>query len=107
MLTEPEPVLQEQRRLGEVGADPEEVERLESEMASLRNREERLVRLFGYDEVDTDVVRSEFRQLRSQRELLAEAMDALPWTLDTHKPEPALVPFRRTFARPTSATNPY
>ena len=27
------------------------------------------------------------------------------WTLDTHKPEPAYVPFRRTFARPVSATN--
>ena len=78
VLTEPELVLQEQRRLGEVAADPQEVERLESEMASLQKREERLVRLFGYDEVDNKVVRSEFRQLQRQRELLAEEMDALP-----------------------------
>ncbi len=77
VLTEPELVLREQRRLGETAPDPEEVERLESEMTSLRKREERLVRLFGYDEVDGDVVRSELRQLQGQRELLASEMDAL------------------------------
>ena len=78
VLTESELVLREHRRMGETAVDSGEVERLESEMASLRQREERLVRLFGYDEVDNEVVRSEFRQLQRQRELLAEEMDALP-----------------------------
>ena len=78
VLTEPELVLREHRRMGETAVDSGEVERLESEMASLRRREERLVRLFGYDEVDNEVVRSEFRELQRQRELLAEEMDALP-----------------------------
>ena len=78
VLTEPELVLREHRRMGETAVDSGEVERLESEMASLRKREERLVRLFGYDEVDNEVVRSEFRELQRKRELLAEEMDALP-----------------------------
>lgn len=46
-------------------------------MTSLRKREERLVRLFGYDEVDGDVVRSELCHVQGQRELLASKMDAL------------------------------
>lgn len=32
-------------------------------LASLRKREERLVRLFSYDEVDNEVERSEFRHV--------------------------------------------
>ena len=78
VLTYPELVLQEQRRLGATPVDSEAVERIESELASLSKREERLVRLFGYDEVDGDVVRLEFRQLQRQRQLLTEELDALP-----------------------------
>ena len=78
VLTYPELVLQEQRRLGEAPLDSEAVERIESEIASLAKREERLVKLFGYDEVDGKIVRAEFREVQRQRQLLAEEMDALP-----------------------------
>lgn len=78
LLTEPELVLREQRRLGETPLDSEAVERIESEMASLSKQEERLVRLFGYDEVDSRTVRAEFREVQRRRQLLAEELDALP-----------------------------
>ena len=77
MLTEPEVVLREQQRPDDTGDSGEEVERLQSELASLAKREERLVRLFGYDEVDSEVVRAEFRDIQRRREVLSNELAAL------------------------------
>ena len=77
VLTEPEVVSREQQGPGDTGDPGEEVERLESELALLGKREERLVRLFGYDEVDSEVVRAEFRDLQRRREVLSNELAAL------------------------------
>ena len=77
VLTEPEVVLREQQGPGDTGNPGEEVERLQSELASLGEREERLVRLFGYDEVDSEVVRAEFRDIQRRREVLSKELGAL------------------------------
>ena len=77
VLTEPEVVLREQQGPGDTGNPGKEVERLQSELASLGEREERLVRLFGYDEVDSEVVRAEFRDIQRQREVLSNELAAL------------------------------
>ncbi|MCY3882572.1 MAG: hypothetical protein OXG61_10675 [Chloroflexi bacterium] len=61
-------------------ATREQVERLESELAALRKREERLVQLFGYEEVDSAVVRQEFRDVQRRRDLLAGERAALAGT---------------------------
>ena len=77
VLTAPEVVV---RELQGVAADEPasgEAERLESEIATLRAREERLIRLFGYDEVDGDLVRAEFREVQRRRESFAAQLAAL------------------------------
>ena len=77
VLTAPEVVLHEQQRPDDAGAVRASVERLESEIGALRKREERLVQLFGYDEVDSEVVRAEFRDVQCRREVLAGELAAL------------------------------
>ena len=77
VLTAPEVVLREQQGQGDADAAREEMERLESEMGALRKREERLVQLFGYDEVDSEVVRAQFRDVQRQREAIAGEVAAL------------------------------
>ena len=83
VLAAPELVLGEQLRSVETDSGDEELARLEAQVASLRKREERLVRLFGYDEVDTEVVRAELQDVQRRREALTGAMDALA------RPQPA------------------
>ncbi len=77
VLTAPEVALREQQGASGAAGAHGEIERLESEVASLRKREERLVRLFGYDEVDSEVVRAEFRDVQRRREVLASELTAL------------------------------
>ena len=72
VLTASEVVLHEQQEPEDAGAVREDIERLQSEIASLRKREERLVKLFGFDEVDSEVVREEFRDVQRRREVLSE-----------------------------------
>ncbi len=77
VLTAPEVVLREQQGADDAERVRKEVARLESEIASLRKREERLVRLFGYDEIDSEVVRAEFRDIQRRREVLSNELAAL------------------------------
>ena len=80
VLTAPEVVLRELRPSADREATREQVERLESELAALRKREERLVQLFGYEEVDSAVVRQEFRDVQRRRDMLAGERAALAGT---------------------------
>lgn len=77
VLSEPEVILQERREANGVAGTEETIARLESEVASLRKREERLVRLFGYGEVDSEVVRAEVQEVKRQREMHSAELGAL------------------------------
>ena len=77
VLTAPEVVLRELQQPREADAHVDERYRLDSEVASLREREERLVELFGLGEVDSEVVRSQLRDVQRRREVLAEQLAAL------------------------------
>ena len=77
VLTAPEVVLGELRRQDGTDADCGVREGLESELASLRKREERLVQLFGYDEVDGEVVRAQFREVQRRRATLDAELASL------------------------------
>ncbi|MDE2668033.1 MAG: recombinase family protein [Chloroflexota bacterium] len=77
VLTAPEVVLRELRQPDDSASAREAIERLESELATLNKREERLVRLFGYDEVDGTVVRAELREVQRQREVLSAELETL------------------------------
>ncbi len=77
MLTAPEVVLHELRRPDDSDSAREAIQRLESELATLKKREERLVQLFGYDEVDGTVVRAELREVQRQREALSAELETL------------------------------
>jgi len=72
VLTEPATVLRELWRADGHHADSEEMSRLEREIASLREREKRLVRLYTYGEVDEEVIREEGAALRRQLDVLEE-----------------------------------
>lgn len=77
VLTAPEVVLREQQQAVQRVVDADELGALETQLASLRKREERLVRLYGYGDVDNDVVRAELVEVRRQREMLTEETEAL------------------------------
>ena len=77
VLTEPEVVLRELKEPADSADAREAIERLESELATLKKREERLVRLFGYDEVDSTVVRAELREAQRQRDVLSTELETL------------------------------
>ena len=77
VLTAPEVVLRELRQPAADASDGEAIQGLESELATLKKREERLVRLFGYDEVDSAVVRAELREIQRRREVLATELETL------------------------------
>jgi hypothetical protein len=55
----------------------EERGRVEREIASLKDREKRLVRLYTYGEIDDDTVRSEGEDLRRRRQTLEQRLAAI------------------------------
>ncbi len=77
VLAEPELVLREQQEASGAAEVEQGIEQLEAEVASLRKREERLVKLFGLGEVDGDVVKAEIKDVQRQREVLAGELAAL------------------------------
>jgi site-specific DNA recombinase len=84
VLTTPEVVLREQQQAAQRVLDPDELAALEAQLASLRKREGRLVRLYGYGEVDSDVVRTELLDMRRQREVLTEELETLARPEQSH-----------------------
>lgn len=68
---------QHARAAGQQNTGAEERERLEREIASLKDREKRLVRLYTFGEIDDDTVRSEGDELRRRRQMLEERVAAL------------------------------
>ena len=88
VLTAPEIVVAEQRRTAEAQVDEGAVGRLESQIEDLKKREERLVRMFGFEEVNEETVRGELRDARRQREALTVERDSLKsasrtdWSVD-------------------------
>ncbi len=66
----------EQRQLPQQAND-DEVAQLEREIASMAERERRLVRLFAYGEVDEAVIREEVASLKRQLLLLQERLNSL------------------------------
>jgi hypothetical protein len=70
-------VLHEQREAARVEVDTDEVERLDTLVASLRKREERLVRLFSYDDLDDDVVPAKLQDVQRHRATLTDEIDTL------------------------------
>jgi site-specific DNA recombinase len=77
VLADPATVLQELQRQETIEFDPTEIERIEGEIKSLKDREARLVRLYTFGEVDEQLVREEGANLRRQRTLLQERLSAL------------------------------
>ncbi len=77
VLADPSTVLHELERRDRPEFDPDEVERVEGEIKSLKDREARLVRLYSFGEVDEQPVREEGANLRRQRTLLEERLSTL------------------------------
>jgi site-specific DNA recombinase len=70
VLTDPTLVLQELEQASAADDDAAGVEKLKAEIASLRDREKRMVKLFSFGEVDETYVRDEIATLRQQRTVL-------------------------------------
>ena len=77
LLASPEVVLRELTRSAVSDTDPEEADRLDAQLKSLKKREARLVRLFGYGEVNEDVVETELADIRRQQEVITERLKSL------------------------------
>jgi site-specific DNA recombinase len=77
VLTNPSVVLQELERQTIEQTDGEQIARLEREIASLLERERRLVRLYTYGEIDEHVIRDESTKFRRERQLLEERLRLL------------------------------
>ncbi len=77
LLASPEVVLRELTRSADSDTDPEEAGRLDAQLKSLKKREARLVRLFGYGEVNEDVVETELADIRRQQEVITERLKSL------------------------------
>jgi len=77
VLTAPELVLAEQRRAAQADVDEGAIQRIESQVAALQKREERLVRMFGFEEVEETTVRNELRDVRRQRDAMAVDLESL------------------------------
>ncbi len=68
VLTHPELIIDEwKRRQGRV-ADPEQIAMLRARLESLDKREEWLVRLFGFGEVDEEAIRPALAEVRRERD---------------------------------------
>jgi site-specific DNA recombinase len=77
VLSKPTVVLQEWERQSQPDAAPEDVDQLQHQIASLQERERRLVRLYTFGEIDESVVREESAELRRQRDVLEERLRSL------------------------------
>lgn len=92
ILSAPEIVLHEQRRLHRREIDDTEVKQLQAQIALLRKGEGQLVRLAGFEDIDTEMVRAELADLHRQREALEAELGSLtrPTPGDTAIDEAAL-----------------
>jgi site-specific DNA recombinase len=90
VLSRPSVVLAEYERARAADIKPdhaEERDRLEREIAGLKDREKRLVRLYTFGEIDDDTVRSEGDALRRRRLTLEERLSAIaPVELPSARP---------------------
>lgn len=77
VLTAPEIVVMERRRAAEAQVDRGAIQRLELEVAELRKRDERLVRMFSFEEADEATIRGELREVRQQRDTLVAELKSL------------------------------
>jgi site-specific DNA recombinase len=96
VLSRPSVVLAEYERARAADTKPdhaEERDRLQREIASVKDREKRLVRLYTFGEIDDDTVRSEGEELRRRRQVLEERLSALaPVELPSARPiDPAML----------------
>jgi len=83
ILTDPTIVLAECNRLETDPGDPEEQSRIEHKLDSLREQEQRLVKLFTLGEIDEEFIHEEKAALRKQRTVLEERLAAItPVELD-------------------------
>jgi hypothetical protein len=76
VLSDPTVVLAELEQPRDPGSE-EAISQLEREIASVADREKRLVRLFTFGEIDDEVVREEGGNLRRRRAVLEERLRAL------------------------------
>lgn len=77
VLTHPELIIDEwKRRQGRV-ADPEQSSMLRARLKSLEKREERLVRLYGFGEVDESAIRPALAEVRRERDATNAELAAL------------------------------
>ncbi len=84
----------ERARAGDEKPDhAEERARLEREVASLKDREKRLVRLYTFGEIDGDTVRSEGDDLRRRRRVLEDRLTAISPVemIDDRQIDPAML----------------
>jgi site-specific DNA recombinase len=77
VLSEPTVVLQELERQSHHAVDVEDMQRLQREVASIQERERRLVRLYTFGEIDEAVVREEGETLRRHRSQIEERLRPL------------------------------
>jgi hypothetical protein len=77
VLAEPVMVLQEWQKRDRTPIDQAEVERLERELGSLREREKRLVKLFSFGEIDETMIHDESAALRRQHTILDDQLHQL------------------------------
>ena len=77
VLTQPELILDEWKRRQAQVADPEQVALLRARLKSLEKREERLVRLFGFGEVDEAAIRPALAEVRRERDATTGELAAL------------------------------
>jgi site-specific DNA recombinase len=77
VLSSPSVVLNELQHQSGGGSDEREVRRVEREIASFREREKRLVRLYTFGEIDEEFVREEGACLRHQRLVLEARLKSL------------------------------
>jgi site-specific DNA recombinase len=76
-LAKPDVVLQEWRHQNIPATDDSDMERMERELAALKDREKRLVKLFTYGEIDDQMIRDEAAKLRRERSALEERLRAI------------------------------
>jgi site-specific DNA recombinase len=83
VLAHPAVVLNELQNSQQPDADAEEIEAIETRLASLVAREKRLVTLFSFGEVDEQVVRDQIAGLRREQTVLNDRLRSLRPILQT------------------------